>query len=268
MAASKADRILRVAAVAYGEKYTGYLNACLLKSIEADLDRLRVEGWTVELNAYPSFMEMLQAEVKASTERGAYTFFSGPDIIWARNSVYHMARQIECLDVAIAVPHFRVVDTFRVQKFPIDAPTLLTHALEQAHSTWEQSFDMQKKNQCHWGISARKVNGSMITMRHCIPTISMIKFRETDLMAFRNIEAELKNIGLDPLTQWDRGFLNKVAAEGRLKIVGSSDLACCVELTDPSLTNDTRENNFNDQHEYMRGEADFCRSTLYTMRLG
>lgn len=256
------SKILRIGSVAYGEKYKDYLYDVAVPSLTHDIDLLGAEGWEVEHSVYENFMEMLRIETMNCEDRSAYFFMAPPDVIWSKWSLYNLAGMIEHLNCGISVPHFRVASDFRCL-YPIESQDLLSQAMAQAHSTFLESFDTAPENQCHFGYSLRWVNRNILTMRHNIPSIAMIKLNQFDYEAF---EEYAKHI--DPVTQWDRAFINKLIIEGRFKIVGSSDMAFCVELTEEHLTNKPRENNYDDRHCYMFDTpADINRNTIYTMRL-
>jgi hypothetical protein len=259
------QRKISIATVAYGQKYLDYYNQLALPSVQADIIKLREDGWEVSITLYENFLSMIEGETDHGRE-GFYTFMLPPDTVWSYGSLYNLAMMSEHLDVAIAVPHFRVSDTFKCA-LPVSPDTLLRISMSHPHKTFIESFDTLPENQCHYGYSLRWITKDLLTMRHNMPSIAMVRLNPRDAEMFLNYPfLEKDGIFIEPCTQWDRGFLNKVVEENRLKVIGSSDMATCVELTDADITNEKRVNNFNDKHCFGNPEHDLCRSMVYVMR--
>ena len=254
----KNNMLIRCCSIAYGEKYLNYYNNFHIPSIKKDIEKLKSVGHTVEVEMYGNPVEFLTEEIP----KQSYTFFSPPDIIWAKDSLYNLSIMIDKLDCCISVPHFRVNDSFRCD-FPIESDLLFSRALLCAHKTFTDSFDNLEYNGCHWGISTRKISDNLYTMRHNMPHVTMIKFRNYDLNWFIELEKRWPN---KVITQWDREWMEKLTIENRLKIAGSSELAFGVELTDPNMSNPVQINSYNDRHCDGKISNDLCRSTIYTMK--
>lgn len=250
--------IIRVCTIAFGDKYLSLEGNSFKPSLSWDIESLKAEGYQVDYNVYGGFREFIDKEGAFSMRyKDSACFFGAADTVWGKGSLYNLSKLIEGLNCHIAVPHFRVNDGFRVP-LPMDSKELLEKALGAPHGTFTGSFDKLPENECHHGIAVRKLSERHYTMRHNLPTICMSRFNESDIQYFVSCGYRMG--------QWDRGFLDKLVEENRLKVVGSSDIAFNVEQTKPELINDRRPNNFDDKYHQGRKSNDVCRTFVYSMK--
>ena len=220
--------ILRIASLVWGEKHTNMMNTYTMPSLAYDIDRLETEGVIVQHNKYESFEHLIEAECTFSLENhDTYCFFAAPDHIWSKNSLYNLIELSKNGNFCYSIPHFRINDIHEPVEFPIESKQLARFALDNAHEMFTTSFDDLDRTFCHQGMTARKLDEGIISMKHNLPSVFLAKFTYSDLEFFREVKY---SIG-----QWDRGWLSRLCQEGRLKIIGSSELAFTVEMTSPEL---------------------------------
>lgn len=242
-----------VCSVVYGRMEEMFNKWCL-PSISEDIKTLGAE-----VVKYGSHQQFLQ-----EADQHEVVFYTSPDHVWSKGSIVNLAAQIEHLDVALAVPHIRVDEEDFLQfpwecKIPIEAPDLVKFGLKHAHQNFKRAYDTLNPNACHHGISVRQVSEKLTVMRHNLPSVSMLRFNKSDTNYFNG-----RNYVWG---EWDRGFLNKLWREDRLKIVGSSDMAFTVEQTQRGTHPcDEKENRYNDKYERGAEHSQTCRTALYVMR--
>lgn len=252
---------VRIASFVFGEKHLKMQSDFALPSIVHDVDRLKAAGVDIQFHKHATFKDLIEEECKAAIEAVTYTFMAPPDHIWSKGSLYNLVKLAEHSPYCIAVPHIRVKDTLNNVEFPIEARELGRLAVEHAHDTFTNSFDDRDTTECHHGITARGLDEALIAIKHNLPSVFMVKFNESDLEYFRRVNYVLGH--------WDRGWLAKLIDEGRLKIVGSSNIAMTVELTDSrARVNDLKPNVFDDAHHEDKSYQRIARMMIYGLNTG
>jgi hypothetical protein len=127
------------------------------------------------------------------------------------------------------------------------------------HRTFTNSIDREVMN-CTWaGISAREIDADKYCMMHSLPTPYLVQFTQSDL-DFWNNQIEWQ--------QWDRSFLGKLWNEDRLLVVGSSEMAFCIEITEPGANvPELRADQYNDRWQNEQEHNKALKKTLFYMSM-
>ncbi|MDI6761147.1 MAG: hypothetical protein QMD05_10020, partial [Candidatus Brocadiaceae bacterium] len=154
----------------------------------------------------------------------------------------------------------------RIDHLPITNQELADWLLHNAHDTFNKSLDHLDPNLTHAGISVRKTDDDLYSIIHNLPTVYLAKFLQQDLDFFVNAK---RAMGDSAWGQWDRGWLELLTEQGRIKVVGSSDMAMAVELTSddrtPPLWNGLQYNDLYD-HRRRRPYNMVFNKFLYVLR--
>lgn len=164
----------------------------------------------------------LRSIIQKCVDEDAIFFLAPPDTIFAKDTLYNMVKMSENKMDCIALPHIRM----SVPEEEIKNPTskeLVALAFKYAHDAFIGCFDSLEKNGTHAGISVRRINDSIYSMIHNLPTVYLAKFTARDIQFWNNTPV---------WGNWDRAWLRMLYIENRVKVVGSSALGFCVELTE------------------------------------
>lgn len=244
---------IKISTVAWGS-YEGLANRYLIPSLKFSLDRLTEDGHTVNFELFSNFKGMFDSWAK---NINYCHFYFAPDNLIAKNSLYNLFTIGRHKRHCIAVPHFRVAPSFSCD-FPIDEPELASLALEHIHNTFAQSNDYLEYNQCHLGFSQRRITDKITTVVHNMPTVFLINPTSSDISFFKKTNYDV--------SEWDRGWLKKLIRENRLKVIGSSDLACIVEVTENTLNDGMLRRNSFDDRRFDQHHNDSCNMFVYALR--
>jgi hypothetical protein len=231
-----------------GGKFVDWYKSYTLPSLSYDIERLRNGGYTVELvhNGFSieedkhqqrSTVEVqtllltgLRNIIQKTIDEDALFFMAPPDQIYSIGTLYNsvMIGDNQKYACCVAIPHTRINPIMdKLPTAPISSPNLATIAIQLGHSSFLNSFD-NVDNNCTWaGISIKKLNDKLYAISHCLPTICLAKFTPGDLSFWQTCLE---------FSAWDRGWLSSVFNQDRLKVIGSSDIGCYVEITDPNIT--------------------------------
>lgn len=156
----------------------------------------------------------------------------------------------------IAIPHLRVNRETYEPDVQCGNERSCRYAFEHLHYTAKMSFPSQS-NLWHKGIHIRELPGAIV-FTHALPTIYACKFNAND------IECLSRNIDYKYL--WDNQFMHNTLNQGRLRIVGSSDICCAFETTKTNENLPPTRPNATDEYQVVRSENRACQMTMYTMR--
>ena len=216
------------------EKYT-------LPSIVADVERLKADGYEIEYDRCSFGLEKLhrpedtptgnpisdvillnlRKAIKRCIAENMVMFYTPPDTIFGAGTVYNAIKIVEDKPQSLAIPHLRLVQG----AYPTWTPTnreLVKMCFDFPHKSFSQSFDYEDENSTWAGISMRKLDEDTYALTHSLPTIYVAKFTPQDAAFWDNMIC---------FGNWDRGWLGMLMQQDRIKVVGSSDLCFCAEIT-------------------------------------
>lgn len=160
-----------------------------------------------------------------------------PDTIWGDGSVPHLVELGKQRDSVIFAAHVRVlpeiIDDIKAAREgnrfgpgPITNAKLVSLAFKRLHKTWEEAEDGRKEiNSYVGGVLWRYLSENLYAVTHRLPTPYLINPTPEDV-AFFNQQLHFGVID----HAWPHGCLIETE---RQRLIGSSDGAFMVEITDP-----------------------------------
>ena len=178
----------------------------------------------------------MQGLLKTIPECIAYKqsmLMSTPDFIWADGSIQNMWDESypnEGQSLCVSIAHMRVLPAFIADFMSPEATEMIVRGLKFAHDSWAHSHAILNPNGIwHSGMCWRRVPGHrLITVQHQMPSPFLVNFTESDLTEF----SRWKGVTPPAFGEWDHNWPSKLLAEGRLRYIGSSDVAFMVEITE------------------------------------
>ena len=174
-------------------------------------------------------------------KQNAAMFFVPPDTIFSIETIVNIITMFNEENIHIAIPHLRINrESFNHDIFNTNKE-LCSYAIKYLHSSAEYSRKVHTENLCHMGITIRD-NGKSLILNHSLPTIYYCNFDKSDIEVLR-VEAQNKYA-------WDSKFLAHVYKMNRVRVVGSSDFACCFETTLSNVNVAGRKINLTDEYKH------------------
>ncbi len=235
-------KYIRIFTLSFGGKYEYNYQNYAIPSVMPDVERLRKEGYKVDFIKYTeaNTSKFLIKEAEEGARLNCISIMLPPDTIFGNGTLYNLIRMGDKKPHSIAVPHFRIGDAVLEKiKLPMSNREMARLIMDMGHL--DNLMDEKVPNQCHHGITVRKITETNWDVVHNLPTIYYAKFTANDATLFRSYP--------NALIQWDRGFLRRLYDENRLKVVGSSELAFCLEWS-PGVNyiDNLKENHFEDKY--------------------
>jgi hypothetical protein len=159
-----------------------------------------------------------------------------PDTVWGDGSVPHLLEVADQRDVVVFAAHVRVLpdlleniragsDQNRFGPDPITNPKLVSLAFKHLHKTWQESqYGLEQINSYMGGVVWRYLSENLYAVNHRLPTPYVINPTPEDITYFQH---QIHFGVLDH--SWPHACLIETE---RQRVVGSSDAAFMVELTD------------------------------------
>lgn len=172
--------------------------------------------------------EGFMAEISRSLTFNAQTLIAPPDTIFGEGSIANLKEIGKQRDSVVTVAHVRVLPellTFIKTEKPVSNAKLVGLAFRHLHKTWEQAqVGLKQANSYVGGVSWRWLAENLYAVTHRLPTPYLMNFVPEDLTYFKN------QIHFGEL---DHGWPSaNLIHNQRQRLVGSSDAAFMVELTD------------------------------------
>lgn len=165
-----------------------------------------------------------QSVLKQCQEEDCLFMTAFPDIVFGDGSIEVMMELAQRLGSCVIAPHMRVTPQFLdAMTDPMSGPEMVNAAIGFAHPTFvEASSKARASNTFYGGVSWDKI-GRDYFVRHSLPSPWISNITPSDVEWFSK----------EP--QWgtyDHNWPGKILDEQRAVIVGSSDAAFMVEVTD------------------------------------
>lgn len=204
----------------------------VLKSVEK-------VGVPVEFHDIPDIhdvAEKLQACLIDESQRcadGGYGLLTAqPDLVFGDGSIGAMAKfaseQSEC---CVAVPHPRVNDAEFVRDMPdrpISNQELVSMAFRHMHKSWRDAdLSLDRVNCWASGVAWRSLGDGLYGVSSRLPTIFLARPTHDDVEILRKAEKGA----------WDHIWPETLVRQQRQRVIGSSDAAFVVELTEKDTHN-------------------------------
>lgn len=177
-----------------------------------------------ELDHGPALQDSLIQVMRRCLSDNTTLLLAPPDTIFGDGSIGHIINAAISKNVCIAVPHVRAVPRIlQENNFARSNARLVSLAWKHLHRTWRECDAARTHtNTFGGGVSWRQIGDGLYAVTHYIPTVYLANFLETDLEWF---------LACKKPDAWDHAWPSKIVAEGRQRVVGSSDAAFMVELT-------------------------------------
>ena len=174
-------------------------------------------------------------QIQKCLDENAILVAGSCDSIWGNNSVSNGVRLVRGKDICIAAPHPRISrekaeanESFKKLKnydHVIENNELVKLAFDCAHSSVINSFDDKDNNATHAGLSLRRLNECDIAVISNLPSAYILSLKPQDLKFYTRY---LYN-------EWDKRWSRRLLKENRMKVVGSSQVLFCAELTEDDV---------------------------------
>lgn len=169
-------------------------------------------------------------EVMAACVKDQSLFFTGEsDFVFADGSIEPMLALAQRPRVTVTVPHMRVLPPFLdLLDHPVSCSEMVGMAMKHAHPTWTdgqigiKGFFRTFSNQFYGGLSWERL-GNLYLVQHVIPNAWIANIEPSDLEFMKACRV---------WSAWDHILPSKFIKEGRNRIIGSSDAAFIVEITE------------------------------------
>jgi hypothetical protein len=188
-------------------------------------------------------MRALLISIKQCLDENCTMLMSTPDFIWANGSLHNMIAESypdESQGLCVSIAHMRVLPSILepilsngYRERGSGSDETVDHAFDHQHESWIrseiQTWTTPKANGIyHSGVAWRRASGGLITVQHQMPSPFVVNFRESDLKEFER----WKGVTPPAFGEWDHNWPSKLIEEGRLRYIGSSDVAFMVEVTE------------------------------------
>jgi len=277
------DKKLLVFVMAWGAKYVDYFNECCLRSLlqSGNIPELINKGYQIKfsvhttdedsseikkmlnhsidkakLNSFVYFdvktyktpkglkEKALLSIIEESIKERSMVLNATADIFYGNYSIDNMISANMGRGLCIAGPMFRInADEFRLHlkndEAEINNIELANHMFKYLNTDLKYS-DISKLNTSRaTGLAVQKINKETYLLTSRLPTIHIANFTKRDLNYFKR----------RPFEDWDHRWPSILMAEGRYKMIGSSETFLCVEATDHyEYENDVSEIGNDDYH--------------------
>jgi hypothetical protein len=194
--------------------------------------KLPVEVRVMEFPAHEqALLSGLRQVIRLCMHRHTRLLLLMPDTIIANGGIFNMLTYCRDKPVSVAAPHLRVnADTFtatfdtRIFQHRMESSELVNLAMIHAHQSLSASYARRDNGTQRGGISLTYLSDRLTTIIHYLPTVYLAWFEESDAAFF-------DRAGFFGF--WDHQWNQHLAAQGRLRVFGSSELFFAVELTRP-----------------------------------
>jgi len=191
-----------------------------------DLDFIHLPD---DFNPHAAGAYMLQGflhEIKMCITYGAQFLTAPPDTIFGNGSIANMREMARARDTVVFVPHVRVCPQISTElSTSLSNAQLVGAAWRHLHKTWSEAQDgLLQINSFIGGVSWNHLRDGLYSVSHRLPTPYLINFTPEDLVFFKN------QIHFGCI---DHEWPSELIPEERMRVVGSSDAAFMVEITEP-----------------------------------
>ncbi len=267
------QRPLRIFTVCWGEKHTDWFERGLVRSLGWPKNREAIQGaiWMIfsmpseigrvkeiasrvlpatqiECISLPQILQgsmptahsflfrALMATMHECLADGSQFLMAPPDTVFSEGSIPTLIETGAPVGTCIAVAHPRVHPSFLdhvVEKEDMHGSAMVKIAFqpEHLHRTWvDAEVGREMVNSYVAGVSWRKLSSHMIAVSHRLPTVYLANFTPADLNFFMHPkQGQPQSFGF-----WDHQWPSELTNSGRQRVIGSSDAACVVEITEPT----------------------------------
>ncbi len=172
--------------------------------------------------------EPIKQEMVACLNSASKFLMLPPDTIFGEGTLANIMKLGEAPGTCVAVPHMRVLPhiTHHISEKPLSNVQLCTAAVSCMHKSWVDAEKGSDLTNSFWsGVSWERLNESLISVTHRLPTVYLASFTGQDHAAWQNYAT---------FGAWDHMLAGEtMVRQQRLRMPGSSDVAMIAEITGP-----------------------------------
>ncbi len=151
-----------------------------------------------------------------------------PDTIFGEGTLSNILKLGDGPGTCVAVPHMRVLPhiTHHISEKPLSNASLCKSALACAHKSWVDAEKGSLSPNSFWsGMSWERLNESLVSLTHRLPTVYLASFNGQDHAAWQMMAT---------FGGWDHMLpAETMVRQERLRMPGSTDAAMICEITGP-----------------------------------
>jgi hypothetical protein len=174
-------------------------------------------------------LKIFRPVIKRNLDSGSRMLLAPPDTIFGGDTIANLLALGDRKDSVIFVAHPRAHPTILDELDPIRSTgngKLVSYAWKHLHKSWSEAEyypGIQRINSFVGGVFWRKLNDETMAITHRLPTPYLINWTEFDYNYFNNALV---------FGQIDHDWPNFLVDQERCRVVGGSDAAFIVEITD------------------------------------
>lgn len=202
-----------------------------VKDIEYVLLPEAVQGNHPNMGAY--LLQCLLQTMEVCLSENAKLLMAPPDTIFSDGTINTLLIAGKQKGLCVAVPHPRVIASiFGGMRDPMSGAELTTLALKHGHAAWNLAeIGHPQQNSFIGGIAWQRIGPKLISVTHRLPTVYLADFLPSDLEFFKKSHDNLP----PTFGCFDHAWPSDLLAQGRQRMIGSSDAACILEVTAAGL---------------------------------
>jgi hypothetical protein len=183
---------------------------------------------TIKYNAPSGLLKFLKETMKDCVSLKMPMLMATPDYIFGPRTI-DAFRAIGSGNACVSLAHMRATPEILNHLENPSQAKLVDLGLKFAHKTWTDSEEWTNPGRTFYGgISWTRTGPSVIAVRHRLPAPFYVNFNETDISFFSKTHNHPHD---HTFALWDHLWPQKLIDEGRLRYIGSSDIAVMVEVT-------------------------------------
>ncbi len=183
----------------------------------------------------PTFLFLsLMASMHECLSDGSQFLMAPPDTVFSDGSIPSLLSAGQPTGSCVAVAHPRVhpsVLSCVLENQPMTGAEMVSLSFqpEHLHRTWsEAEVGREMVNSYISGVSWKRMSSGLIAVTHRLPTVYLANLTSPDLNFFMHP----KNGHPHNFGYWDHQWPSELTNTGRQRVIGSSDAAFIVELTE------------------------------------
>jgi hypothetical protein len=165
--------------------------------------------------------------INRSVGESSVLFMAAPDTIISNGSLFNAVSTCFGKNVCLASAHARVstnvlAEIEKCNSDGVDSSKMVSLSFKYAHGNFKYADENLYKNTTQKGISYKKISKNIYTVSHNLPSPWLVFPIKEDCEFFQKCQ---------DFNMWDREWLQMLIKTNRIKVSGSSDLYCAIEIT-------------------------------------
>ncbi len=203
---------------------------------ENQIDFIPFHGSPYDLTAKREFvmLDALYIMMERCIKENRPMLIATPDFIFGDYSIRNMALIGDQDGVCVSMPHPRVLPCTlnEITERPMSNAELISLAFKHPHKSWTLCEAGLKESGTYiGGIYWKKMSEKLVSVQHRMPSPYYVNFKPQDIHFFKTPTGRR----LSAFGAWDHDWPELLINEGRQRLIGSSDIATLIEVTDADL---------------------------------